>query len=139
MSGELCQVSWIGKIAKVTLPAEVDIGVAAGVREELVAVVTQGAAVVIADMAATVFCDSAGVTALAIAHKEAASRGTRLSVVTGAAQVLRVLELTGLDLLIGIYSSEDEALAAWPSEARQGQVLAGEDLAGGNHALASEG
>lgn len=117
MSGRVCQVNWIGQVAKVTLPAEVDVGNAASVREELIDAIREGATVVIADMSATVFCDSAGVTALAVAHKEAVSRAGQLRVVTGAPQVLRVLELTGLDLLIGIYPSEAEALAAEPGAA----------------------
>jgi anti-sigma B factor antagonist len=130
LSGEHCQVSWIGQVAKVTLPAEVDVAIAADVRDELLDAIGQGAAVVIADMTATVFCDSAGVTALAVAHKDAVTRGGQVRVVTSAPQVLRVLELTGLDLLIGVYPSEAQALADEPGP-DDDQALAGEGQASG--------
>jgi len=58
-------VLWIGQAAAVTLPAEIDIGNADRVREDLLSVLNQGATLLIADLSTTTFCDSAGVGALA--------------------------------------------------------------------------
>lgn len=134
MSGEICQVSWHGQVARVALPAEVDVSVAAAVSDQLLDVIAQGATMIVADMSDTVFCDSAGVTALAVAHKAAASRGGKLRVATATPQVLRVLELTGLDLLIGVYPTAAQAIeadAASPADEADGsQALAGEGHSG---------
>src|SRR2546425_211457 len=56
-----------------TVPAEVDISNAAQLREDLLSAVAQGASLVIADMSATTFCGSAGVTALVRVVRQAAA------------------------------------------------------------------
>ena len=64
---------WIGQVAVVTLPAEIDVTNANIVREELAAVLNQGAALLIADLSKTSFCDSAGVSALVRTFRRAAA------------------------------------------------------------------
>ena len=64
VSGERYPVLWIGQVSVVTLPAEIDVTNADTTREELLAVLNQGAAMLVADMSKTVFCDSSGVSAL---------------------------------------------------------------------------
>ena len=66
MSGERYPVLWIGQVSVVTLPAEIDVTNADATREELLAVLNQGAAMLVADMSKTVFCDSSGVSALVL-------------------------------------------------------------------------
>ena len=71
MSQERYPVLWIGQVAVVTLPAEIDVTNADMVREELLAVLNQGATLLIADLSKTSFCDSAGVSALVRAFRRA--------------------------------------------------------------------
>ena len=58
----------------VRLPAEIDIANGAAVGQELCAAFAPGATVAIADMTATVFCDSSGISQLVPAHHCAAAR-----------------------------------------------------------------
>lgn len=110
MSGDR-RVVWVGRIAVVTLPAEVDISNAGELSQDLAAVVAEHASLVIADMTATTFCDSAGVTALVRAVRQANASATGLRVAAAAPGVTRVLAITGVDRLIEIYPSVAAALA----------------------------
>ena len=110
MSGDR-RVVWVGRVAVLKLPAEVDISNAGQVREDLAEVVAQDASLVIADMSATTFCDSAGVTALVRAARKANASGTGLRVAASAPAVTRVLAITGVDQLIDIYPSVAAAMA----------------------------
>ena len=112
-----------------TLPVEVDISNAGLVRQDLLAVVAQGASLVIADMTATTFCDSAGVTALVRVARQATAQGSGLRLAAGAPAVIRMLALTGVDKLIEVYPSVAAALAdpehdvaAEPAPAPPGQA-----------------
>jgi anti-sigma B factor antagonist len=118
-------VLWIGQMAVVTLPAEIDVTNADAIGEELLAVLNQGAALLVADMSRTIFCDSSGVSALVRVFRHAAISGiqTRFAVSTPAVQ--RVLSITGVDRLVGVYPSVAASLAgpngqadeAWPDAA----------------------
>jgi anti-anti-sigma factor len=109
-------VVWVGRIAVVTLPAEVDLSNAGQVDRAVAAVVAQDASLVIADMTATTFCDSAGVTALVRALRQANASGAGLRVAAGAPAVARVLAITGVDRLVEIYPSVAAALAGPENE-----------------------
>jgi anti-anti-sigma factor len=100
-----------------TLPAEVDVSNAGQVLEDLLAVFAQGASLVVADMSATTFCDSAGVTALVRAMRKAKASAAGLRVAASAPVVTRVLAITGVDQLIDIYPSVRAAMAAAGTEA----------------------
>ena len=65
MAGQHYPVLWIGRTAVITLPVEIDITNADQVREDLLSVVNQGAALLVADLSKTTFCDSSGISALA--------------------------------------------------------------------------
>jgi anti-anti-sigma factor len=105
------RVVWVGRVAVLKLPAEVDISYAGQVREDLDEVVAQDASLVIADMSATTFCDSAGLTALVRAARQANASGTGLRVAASAPAVTRVLAITGVDQLIDVYPSVAAAMA----------------------------
>lgn len=102
---------WIGHVAVMALPAEVDVSNAGQVLEDLLAVFAQGASLVVADMSATTFCDSAGVTALVRAMRKAKASAAGLRVAASAPVVTRVLAITGVDRLIEIYPSVAAAMA----------------------------
>jgi anti-sigma B factor antagonist len=94
----------------VTLPTEIDLANAESLGNELRAAVGSGAAVVIADMTRTVFCDSSGIRHLLIAHDAAVDKHAELRIVIPSAAVLRVLHVTGADHVLSIYRSLQAAL-----------------------------
>jgi anti-sigma B factor antagonist len=109
--GEHYPAAWAEKVAVVTLPAEIDIANADDIREDLLSTINRGAALLVVDMSATNFCDSAGVNALVRAFKRAAANGTGMRLVVPDRNVQRILALTGIDRLIDIYPSVSAATA----------------------------
>jgi anti-sigma B factor antagonist len=67
--------------------------------------------VITADMTATVFCDSAGVQALARAHELATANDGELRLALGDSPAARVIELIGLDQIVPIYHDVQQSLA----------------------------
>jgi anti-sigma B factor antagonist len=108
---EHCPVLWVGRTAVVTLPAEIDITNAAQVREELLSLVNRGAVLLVADLSHTIFCDSAGVGALARTLRRAEASQIEMRLVVATPPVQRMLTLTGVDRLLDIYPSVTAALA----------------------------
>lgn len=107
-----CPVQWTGQQAVVTLPECIDRSNADQVREQLLLVINRGAAVLIADLAATVSCDYSGADALMRAYHRAGASGTDLRLVVSADVVRRVLSLSGLDRLISVYPTLEAAAVA---------------------------
>ena len=95
----------------VTLPAEIDMATAPAIGEQVAAALAPGVHIVIADMTATTFCDSAGITMLIRAKKQATARGAELRLLLPCPNVLRVLKLQGVDAVLPIYHSLEGALA----------------------------
>jgi anti-sigma B factor antagonist len=112
--GESFPVLWSGRVAVVRLPPEVDLTTADALREALLSVLNQGAHALIADMTATTFCDSAGITALVRAVRRATATGATIRLAVTAPPVLRVFTLVGLNRLIDIYPSVAAARASLP-------------------------
>ncbi len=124
-------VEWMGQLAVVTLPEQIDVSNVAQLRDQLLSVVNRGAAVLIADMSATVSCDHAAVDAIARAYQRAAVNGTQLRLAAAAPVVRRVLSIEGLDRLVSVYPSVEAALAAGtPGPAGAVSILAGSRLVG---------
>ena len=97
----------------VALPAEIDVTNSEEVYAQLVAALAPGVSTVVADMMATVFCDSSGVHAIMHAQENAAARDVRmLLAVSSATSVRRVLELIGVTRLMPVYPSLGEAMTA---------------------------
>ena len=128
MSGAHYPVLWIGRTAVVALPAEIDITNAGQVREDLLSVLNQGAALLIADLSRTTFCDSAGVSALARGFRRAEASQSDIHLVVSTPAVQRVLALTGIDRLLDIYPSVAASLAGSPDS---GNAAATVDSDGG--------
>lgn len=100
--------------AVIALPAEIDMANADRVGQQLGSACTPGVRTVIADMTATTFCDSSGISMLVRAHRQAAASRTGLRLAVPATAVRRVLALAGMDQLLAIYPSLSQALAAGP-------------------------
>ena len=97
----------------VVLPAEIDVTNSEFVHDRLVAALTPGVGVVIADMTSTNFCDSSGVHAVIFAHEAAAARGVELRVaVSPDGSVRRVLQLIGVGSVVRVFPSLAEAMDA---------------------------
>jgi anti-sigma B factor antagonist len=110
MTAEPLRVSCDDEAAIVTLPEEIDVLNAAQVREDLLAAIGEGNAVVIADMTATRFCDSAGLATIIRASRRASASGTVLRLAVHAPAVRRVLSLTGIDQRIQVFPTPAECL-----------------------------
>lgn len=94
----------------VTAPEEIDITNAAGLRAAVSEAAGSGSALVIVDMSGTTFCDSAGLNALVAMDRRARAEGGEMRLVIVAEAILRVVALTGVDRVIAIYASLEEAL-----------------------------
>jgi anti-anti-sigma factor len=105
-------VQWTGRQAQVVLPEHIDVSNAGQLREELLAVINQGAEALIADMTATVSCDHAGADAVARAYQRAVVSRTELRLVVTSGVVLRMLGMTGVGRLVPAYPTVEAALAA---------------------------
>lgn len=95
----------------VTLPAEIDVANADSISVQIAAAVAFHPKTVIADMTATTFCDSLGVRVLVLAHHHAAAHGTELRLLLPCPGVMRIMEVLGVDAVLPIYQSLEEALA----------------------------
>jgi anti-anti-sigma factor len=104
-------IRWSGRHAVVTMPAEMDMTNASGVCDLLAAVIGESPEVITADMTATVFCDSAGVGALARAHELAAERGGELRLALGDSSAVRIIQLIGLDQIVPVYHDVEQSLS----------------------------
>jgi len=133
VSQERYPVLWTGQAAVVALPEEIDVTNADTVREELLSVMTQGAALLIADMSKTHFCDSAGVRALVRAFRQASSGASTMRMVVSTPAVQRVLSITGVDRLVDIFPSVAASLAGEvePGQAHPDNTTATADADGG--------
>lgn len=98
----------------VEFPGEFDIGNAGQVAEQMRAAIAPGVGAVVADLTATDFCDSSGVRILVLARDWAITDNVELRLAVPPGPTLVVLKLVGLDQLLPIYPSLDEALAAKP-------------------------
>lgn len=86
---------------------ELDLATAPRLAEVLSAV---AAPVVVLDLSDCTFLDSAGIRALMGTARALAEAGRGLRVVTRDAGILRLLEITGVDTLVQVHPSLDDAL-----------------------------
>jgi anti-sigma B factor antagonist len=68
-------------------------------------------------MTQTQFCDTAGIHAVVLAHKRALADGRQLRLVTPGGNVLRILEITGIDRVIPHFADLEQALTSPPAAA----------------------
>jgi anti-sigma B factor antagonist len=73
-------------------------------------VISHGPTRVIVDLSGVGFMDSTGLSVLVSALKRLRSAGGALSLVVTDYDIERLLEITGLDGIVAIYRSRDEAL-----------------------------
>ena len=95
----------------VLAPDEIDITNATRLRAALLAAAANGHQAFVVDMTRTRFCDSSGVHALVAAHRRAQAEHRQMLLAGPGGAVSRVFSITGLDRVIPIFASLDEALA----------------------------
>jgi anti-sigma B factor antagonist len=102
-------VEVVDGVPVVTAPEEIDITNAAGLRDALLETAGPGRTLVVVDMSRTRFCDSAGLNALVTADRRARADGGEVRLVVGEG-VARVVALTGVDRVVGVYANLEDAL-----------------------------
>ena len=101
-------------IPVVAAPAEIDITTAGLLRTTLLAARANGRHALVVDMSGTHFCDSAVLNVLVRAHQQAEAEGCEVRLVMSGTDVLRIFVVTGIDRVIPIFASLDEALGRAP-------------------------
>jgi PAS domain S-box-containing protein len=109
MSDGGAPVESTGRQAVVAFPEQVNRANAEHAGARLIAAISEGAAVVIADMSRTTSCDQAGTDALLHAYQRALLHNAELRLVAAAAPVRRALTAEGLDRLVPVYPALDTA------------------------------
>jgi anti-anti-sigma factor len=107
-------VEWRGRQAVVVLPEHVDLSNAGPLRDQLLALINRGPAVVILDMTGTTSCDHAGLDVIARTYQRAAISGTALRLAVAAPVLRRMLSIEGLDRLVSIFPTVAATLVAGP-------------------------
>jgi anti-sigma B factor antagonist len=110
-----CSFLIVGGVPVVTAPSEIDVTTAGQLRAMFAAWAARGHTTVVVDMTATEFCDSAGLTVLVRAHKQAMAEGGELRLVLPASgAVPRIFTVTGLDQFIPHFTGLEQAVAQVP-------------------------
>lgn len=110
-SGHL-PVNWHGQLAVITMPEEIDMSNGAEVQAGLLAALGQQPRVLIVDMTQTTFCDSAGVRAIMLSHRQASGQHTDFRLVISSPGVHRVFSIIGAGEIVQIHPDLDSALSA---------------------------
>ena len=118
-SGHL-PVTWHGRSAVVAMPDEVDMANGAAIQEDLLAALAERPEALVVDMTQTTFCDSAGVRAIMLTHRQAAAADCELRLVIGSPAVTRVFTIIGAGQLVPIHPDLASALDPAPAAPRDG-------------------
>jgi len=115
MSGLSYAVREVGGIPVVSAPAEIDIANSGEFRSVLLNAAVMSPTIVV-DLSGTEFCDSSGLSVLVRALRRAQADGGEIRLVARTTAVLRILSVTGVGSIFGIFASLEEALAKPPPE-----------------------
>lgn len=113
-AGWSVEVTWLPDAAVVSLDGEVDFANAESLKSALHAALTarHGSGVVCCDLSRVSFMDSSGLAALIAAHRRAARHDVRLCLTGAHGAMRRILQLTELDQIMGLYETVELARAA---------------------------
>ena len=95
----------------VMVPPETDMLNADAARDLLCASCVVGAAVVVADMTSTTFCDSSGFREILAGRRRLAEVGVELRLAVPPGNVRRVIKLLGLDRAMPVFPTVAAAIA----------------------------
>jgi anti-anti-sigma factor len=101
-----------GDAAVVAVSGKLDMVTQAEFRSAVTDAMTGGAKRAVIDLAGLTYVSSAGIGALAAIASELKGRGGDLRVANPQGNVLRIFEICGIDKVVHVHHSVDEALAA---------------------------
>ena len=96
----------------VAVRGEIDVYTAPELRDALKQALDAGCVRVVIDLGGTTFVDSSGLGVLVGAYRRLRDRGGALAIVNDDRDIARTFEITGLDELLPIAGTRDEAVAA---------------------------
>ena len=99
------------KTTIVAVRGEIDLFTAPEFKQRVNAAIEAGASLVVVDLNETSFIDSSSLGILISAHKRLRMRGDRLVIVCDVPAILNTFTITGLDGVLAIDPTRDEALA----------------------------
>jgi anti-sigma B factor antagonist len=97
--------------AVVAVAGEIDVYTSPLLQERLVEALKDGSSSIVLDLSAVTFLDSTGLGVLITGLKRCRSADGDLVLVTAQPNVLKVLEITGLNDVFQVHDSVDDALA----------------------------
>ena len=97
--------------AEVIATGEIDVATAESVETAVSAALAAGAGLVLLDFTGVTFIDSTGLGMLVKSHRSAEARGAVFAVVHPTAPTLKLIRVLGLDQLLHVYESREQALA----------------------------
>jgi anti-sigma B factor antagonist len=95
----------------VTVRGEIDIFTAPEFKERIAGAIDAGRDLVVVDLNATTFIDSSSLGVLISAHRRLTGRDGRLVIACDVKPVLNTFKITGLDGVLEIVPTRDDALA----------------------------
>ena len=102
-------VKWVGRVVVVAASGDLDMLTAPALAEAVQAAAREEPAVLIVDLSEVEFLASAGMTVLITAQQDLAPR-SRFAVIADGPATSRPLTLVGVDTIIAVYRTLDEAL-----------------------------
>ena len=99
-------------ILKIGLSGRLDVAGAKDIERKFADLTAAPRNAVIVDLSKVVFLASIGIRVLLVNAKELKSRGGRMALLSPDATVARVLELSGIDMSIGVFRDLEAACAA---------------------------
>ena len=115
MSDQPFEVRESAGLPVVVAPGEIDVRNSDQLRSALLRAQALNPVVVV-DLSGTQFCDSSGLSVLVRALRRTQADGGEVRLVVSTAAVLRILSVTGIGSIFGLFGSLQEALAAPPPE-----------------------
>jgi anti-sigma B factor antagonist len=95
-----------------TVAGELDVATAPRLRAELIRVDAERGREVVVDLLEVPFVDSVALGILVEASKRTKARGGTLRIVCDDRRIARILEITGLDRVLGVHTTLRDALVA---------------------------
>jgi anti-sigma B factor antagonist len=106
----------VGGVRVIAVQGELDLSTAPALEEPLESALSNGAAALMIDLSRCEFIDSTGIAMIVRTWQRLengdGAEGGHLAICSQNEQVLRVLEISGLNLSIPIHGTADEGLAA---------------------------
>ena len=94
----------------VSVRGEIDLFTSPEFKQRINAAIDDGRTLVVVDLTAATFIDSSSLGILISAHKRLRARGGRLVIACDTSAVLNTFSITGLDGVLSIVGSRDEAV-----------------------------